>query len=628
MSIINLSNISIAFGHVALLDKIELRIAPGERVCLIGRNGEGKSTLLKIISGEISPDLGNIEYQSGAKLAFLNQEPQFDANDTVFQAVARSLGAAGELVEEYHELIEKMTHDTDERLLAQLEKIQHRLEAEDGWSVEQRVATVLSKLKLPTEQIVAQMSGGWKRRVALAQVLVIEPDLLLLDEPTNHLDIEAITWLEEQLLDFNGGLLFITHDRRFMQRIATRIIELDRGKLTSYLGDYATYLRQKEAALAAEATHAAKFDKHLAQEEVWIRQGIKARRTRNEGRVRALKKLREQRAQRREVKGKINLNLNHSELSGKIVIEAEDICKNYENTPLISNFSTVIMRGDRIGLIGANGTGKSTLLKILLGELPPDSGSVKHGTKLSVAYFDQLREQLNPEDTLIDAVSEGSDTLMINGKNKHVMSYLGDFLFPPARARSKVKSLSGGERNRLLLARLFTKPVNVLVLDEPTNDLDVESLELLEELLSAYSGTLLLVSHDREFLDNVVTSTIVFEGNGKIKEYVGGYQDWLRQCSQPKPNLFSKDKLEKTKKAKKITKTQKLGYKEQRELEALPELIEKLESTLESLQTKISQADFYQGDSEKINQTLAHLKQVETELEAGYERWEILENKN
>ncbi len=610
-----------AFGHVPLLDKTELRIAQGERVCLIGRNGEGKSTLLKIINGEISPDLGNIEYQSGAKIAFLSQEPHFDANDTVFRAVAKSLGAAGKLVEEYHELIEQMTHDTDERLLAKLEKVQHRLEAEDGWSLEQRVETVLSKLKLPTEQIVAEMSGGWKRRVALAQVLVIEPDLLLLDEPTNHLDIEAITWLEEQLLNFNGGLLFITHDRRFMQRIATRIIELDRGKLTSYIGDYATYLRQKEATLAAEATHAAKFDKYLAQEEVWIRQGIKARRTRNEGRVRALKKLREQRSQRREVKGKINLNLNRSELSGKIVIEAEEISKNYDNTQLINNFSTVIMRGDRIGLIGANGTGKSTLLKILLDELPPDSGSVKHGTKLSVAYFDQLREQLNPEDTLIDAVAEGSDTLMINGQNKHVMSYLGDFLFPPARARSKVKSLSGGERNRLLLARLFTKPVNVLVLDEPTNDLDVESLELLEELLSAYSGTLLLVSHDRDFLDNVVTSTIVFEGEGKIQEYVGGYQDWLRQRSQPKskPNTpLSKEKPEKP-------KTQKLGYKEQRELEALPEFIENLESTLDTLQTKISQADFYQGDSEEINQTLAEIKKVEAELQAGYERWEVLE---
>jgi len=612
-----------AFGHVSLLDKTELRIAQGERVCLIGRNGEGKSTLLKIISGEISPDLGNIEYQSGAKIAFLSQEPYFDANDTVFRAVAKSLGAAGKLVEEYHQLIEQITHDTDERLLAKLEKVQHRLEAEDSWSLEQRVETVLSKLNLSTEQIVAEMSGGWKRRVALAQVLVTQPDLLLLDEPTNHLDIEAITWLEEQLLDFNGGLLFITHDRRFMQRIATRILELDRGNLTSYIGDYATYLRQKEAALAAEATHAAKFDKHLAQEEVWIRQGIKARRTRNEGRVRALKKLREQRAQRREVKGKINLNLNRSELSGKIVIEAEEISKNYDNTPLISHFSTVIMRGDRIGLIGANGSGKSTLLKILLGELPPDSGSVKHGTKLSVAYFDQLREQLNPEDTLIDAVSEGSDTLTINGQKKHVMSYLGDFLFAPARARSKVKSLSGGERNRLLLARLFTKPVNVLVLDEPTNDLDVESLELLEELLSAYSGTLLLVSHDRDFLDNVVTSTIVFEGDGKVQEYVGGYQDWLRQRSQPK----TQSRTKKNTSTKEKPKTPKLGYKEQRELAALPELIENLESTLDTLQTKISQAEFYQGDSEEITQTLAEIKRIEAELEAGYERWEILENK-
>jgi ATP-binding cassette subfamily F protein uup len=624
MSIINLTNISMAFGHVSLLDKTELRITQGERVCLIGRNGEGKSTLLKIISGGISPDNGNIEYQSGAKIAFLSQEPHFDVNDTVFQAVAKSLGEAGKLVEEYHQLIEQLTHDTDENLLAKLEKIQHSLEAEDGWSLEQRVETVLSKLNLPTEQLVTQMSGGWRRRVALAQVLVTEPDLLLLDEPTNHLDIEAITWLEEQLLDFNGGLLFITHDRRFMQRIATRIIELDRGKLSSYIGDYATFLRQKEAALAVEATHAAKFDKHLAQEEVWIRQGIKARRTRNEGRVRALKKLREQRAQRREVKGKINLNLNRSELSGKIVIEAKKISKKYDNIPLINNFSTVIMRGDRIGLIGANGTGKSTLLKILLSELSPDSGSVKHGTKLSVAYFDQLREQLNPEDTLIDAVSEGSDTLTINGQNKHVMSYLGDFLFAPARARSKVKSLSGGERNRLLLARLFTKPVNMLVLDEPTNDLDVESLELLEELLSTYSGTLLLVSHDRDFLDNVVTSTIVFEGEGKIKEYVGGYQDWLRQRSQPKPKFntpLSKEKL------KPKSKSQKLGYKEQRELVALPELIENLESTLDTLQTKISKADFYQGDSEKINQTLAQIKKVEAELETGYERWEVLENK-
>ncbi len=623
MSIINLTNISIAFGHVALLDKIELRIAKGERVCLIGRNGEGKSTLLKIISGEISPDLGNIEYQSGAKIAFLSQEPHFETNDTVFHAVANSLGTAGKLIQEYHELIEQLTHNnTDKSLFAKLEKIQHRLEAEDAWNLEQRVETVLSKLNLPTEQIVAQMSGGWKRRVALAQVLVTKPDLLLLDEPTNHLDIEAITWLEKQLLDFNGGLLFVTHDRRFMQRIATRIIELDRGKLTSYIGDYATYLRQKEAALATEANHAAKFDKHLAQEEIWIRQGIKARRTRNEGRVRALKKLREQRAQRREIKGKINLNLNPSELSGKIVIKAEKISKKYNNTPLINKFSTIIMRGDRIGLIGANGTGKTTLLKILLGELSPDSGSVKHGTKLSIAYFDQLREQLNPESTLIEAVSEGSDIVTINGQNKHVMSYLRDFLFAPARARSKVKSLSGGERNRLLLARLFTKPVNVLVLDEPTNDLDVESLELLEELLSTYSGTLLLVSHDREFLDNVVTSTIVFEGNGNLKEYVGGYQDWLRQrtTTPAKPNTTKKTF------SKKPPKTPKLSYKQQRELAALPEKIENLESTLETLQAKINQADFYKRDSEEINQTLAHLKKLEAELEAGYERWEILEN--
>ncbi len=513
MSLINLDKISMAFGHVALLDKIALRIDSNERVCLIGRNGEGKSTLIKIINNEISPDQGKVEYQSGCKLARLAQEPEFDADNTVFQAVAKSLGTVGKLLEEYHELVQRM----DDHLLPQIENVQIRLEAQDGWHFEQRVNTILSKLKLPPEQTLGSMSGGWRRRVALAQVLVTEPDVLLLDEPTNHLDIDAINWLEEMLLDFKGSLLFISHDRRFMQRIATRIIELDRGKITSYPGDYATYLRQKEANLAAEATLAAKFDKHLAEEEVWIRQGIKARRTRNEGRVRALKKLRQERSQRREKIGKINLNLDKGELSGRIVIEAENISKTYQNTPIIRDFSTVIMRGDRIGLIGSNGAGKTTLLKLLLDELAPDSGTVKHGTKLNISYFDQLRDQLDPNETVVNAVAQGQDMVTINGQQKHVMSYLRDFLFAPERARSPVKSLSGGERNRLLLARLFTQPTNVLILDEPTNDLDVESLELLEDFLSNYPGTLLLVSHDRHFLDNVVTSTIVFEGNGHIQ---------------------------------------------------------------------------------------------------------------
>jgi len=621
---INLNNISIAFGHVALLDKIALRINKGERVCLIGRNGEGKSTLLKIINNELMPDQGKVEYQQSLRIARLNQEPEFNPNDTVFHAVANSLGAIGQLVEEYHDLVQRLDHNHDEHLLAQLETVQHRLEAEDGWRLEQRVLTVLSKLKLPIKQRLNEMSGGWRRRVALAQVLVTEPDLLLLDEPTNHLDIEAITWLEEILLEWKGGLLFVSHDRRFMQRLATRIIELDRGKLTSYPGDYATYLRQKQADLEAETTKAAKFDKHLAQEEVWIRQGIKARRTRNEGRVRTLEKLRDERAQRREQMGNIRLKVDSGELSGRLVIEAEAVNKNYQNTPLIRDFSTLIMRGDCVGLIGANGVGKTTLLKILLGEIPPDSGTVKHGTKLSIVYFDQLRAQLDPEETVIDAVSQGHEMITINGQQKHVMSYLSDFLFAPARARSRVKSLSGGERNRLLLAHLFTKPANILVLDEPTNDLDVESLELLEELLSNYSGTLLLVSHDRHFLDNVVTSTFVFEGAGQIKEYVGGYQDWLAQRTPP--SAPSAPKKTPTPKPRQSKTRNKLGYKEQRELAKLPEKIEQLENELSELQTLISRPDFYRGDTKQINQTLARIKTVEDELSTLYDRWESLES--
>ncbi|MCK5717317.1 MAG: ATP-binding cassette domain-containing protein [Thiomargarita sp.] len=618
MSLINLDNISIAFGHVTLLDKIALRIHKNERICLIGRNGEGKSTLIKILNKEISPDQGKIEYQSGCTLARLAQEPEFQDNDTVFQAVSKSLGAVGTLLEEYHELMQRMDH----HLMAEMEKLQQRLEAADAWTLEQQVNTVLSKLNLPPEQLLGDMSGGWRRRVALAQVLVTEPDVLLLDEPTNHLDIEAINWLEEMLLDFKGCLLFVSHDRRFMQRIATRIIELDRGTLTSYPSDYATYLSQKAANLATEATHAAKFDKHLAQEEVWIRQGIKARRTRNEGRVRSLKKLREERAQRREKIGKIRLNIDKSTLSGRIVIEANKISKDYQNTSIIRNFSTVIMRGDRIGLIGPNGAGKTTLLKLLLDELTPDSGTVKHGTKLNISYFDQLRAQLNPEETVVDTVAQGRDTITINGQEKHIMSYLRDFLFAPERARSPVKSLSGGERNRLLLARLFTQPANMLVLDEPTNDLDVESLELLEDFLSQYPGTLLLVSHDRNFLDNVVTSTFVFEGKGQVTEYVGGYQDWIRQRSilstTPKKETFSPSRPSKD-------NTRKLNYNEQRELAQLPEKLEILENEVVQLQALMSTPEFYQGERDQINQTLARLKTLEAQLQGAYKRWEALE---
>jgi len=616
MSLINIDNVSIAFGHVALLDNVNLRIEKAERVCLIGRNGEGKSTLLKLINKNLHPDKGKIEYQSGCRIALLNQNPEFNPDDTIFHAVAQGLGKIGELVNEYHEIVQAIA--TDDSFLKKLEVVQQRLEAEDGWSFEQRVETILSRLQLPADQKISNLSGGWQRRVALAQALVTEPDLLLLDEPTNHLDIEAIAWLEQVLLEFNGGLLFISHDREFMQRLATRIIEVDRGQLTSYPGDYATYLRQKQANLAAEAIHAAKFDKKLAQEEIWIRQGIKARRTRNEGRVRSLEKLREERGKRREQVGKVKLKVETGESSGRIVIEAENINKSYQDTPLIKNFSTVIMRGDKIGLIGGNGVGKTTLLKILLGELTADSGKLKHGTKLSIAYFDQLRDQLNLEETVVDSVAQGQDFITINDQKKHIMSYLSDFLFAPARARSPVKSLSGGERNRLLLARLFTKAANVLVLDEPTNDLDVESLELLEELLLNYPGTLLLVSHDRRFLDNVVTSSIVFEGNAIINEYVGGYKDIPKKSPEKKLNKKT------TKKTK--NQTQKLNYNQQHELSKLPAQIEGLETEQNELQQQTNGPKFYQADQSTQNKTLARLKEIESELQHCYQRWEELEN--
>jgi len=620
---INLSNISIAFGHVALLDGISLRIENGERICLIGRNGEGKSTLLKIIAKTIQADDGKIEVPSDYRIALLDQDPDFNTNDTVFHTVSKGLGEIGQLIDDYHNLVQQLaTRSNDTQLLGRLENVQHLLETKKGWHLEQRVETVLSKLKLPSEQKLTELSGGWKRRVALAQALVTEPNLLLLDEPTNHLDIEAIAWLESMLLDFKGSLLFVSHDRHFMQRLATRIIELDRGKLSSYSGDYENYLRTKEANLEAEAVQASKFDKKLAKEEIWIRQGIKARRTRNEGRVRNLKKLRFERSQRRDKIGNVRLTLDRGELSGRIVVEAKNISKSYQDIDLIKNFSTIIMRGDRVGLIGANGTGKTTLLKILLDDLLPDQGTIKHGTKLSIAYFDQLRAQLDPEKTVVDTL--GQETVNINGRKKHVMSYLSDFLFAPERARSPVKSLSGGERNRLLLAHLFTKPSNVLVLDEPTNDLDVESLELLEEVLSNYSGTLLLVSHDRSFLDNVVTSTLVFEGNGRVNEYVGGYEDWLKQ----RPALPS-TQAKKSPPPKPIdskNKSRKITYKEQQELAKLPAHIEKLETELAELQTLISQSEFYQQEKEEINQTLIRIKNAENELETLYERWETLEN--
>ncbi len=634
MPIITVDNLTIAFGHVSLLDKATLSLDKGERVCLLGRNGEGKSTLMKILTGEVHADSGKVDVQSGSRLAYLAQEPDFSPTDTVYQATAQGLGKVGALVAEYHELIAHPHFD--EAHMARLAQVQHDLEALDGWTLQQRVETVLTRLSLTADALMSSLSGGWRRRVTLARALVMQPDVLLLDEPTNHLDIEAIEWMEKMLLEFQGAMLFISHDRAFVKKLATRIIELDRGQLRSYPGDYPTYQRTKAAELEAEAAQAAKFDKKLAQEEVWIRQGIKARRTRNEGRVRALKALRNERAERRERKGQVKATLNAGEASGKLVIEAENISYAWDSKPIVQDFSTIIVRGDRLGLLGPNGVGKTTLLKLLLGDLTPQKGEIRHGTKLQVAYFDQLRAQLNPDISVVDTIADGKDFVEINGAKKHVMSYLGDFLFPAARARSPVKSLSGGERNRLLLAKLFTQPANLLVMDEPTNDLDVETLELLEELLMDYPGTLLLVSHDRDFLDNVVTSTLVFEGNGYISEYVGGYADWLsvqqRQAASapaqnpaPAPRAVPKSENNANKPSVPAT-SKKLSYKDKRELEELPLKIEQLETQLRQVQNQMAQKDFYKQDSAKVNQTTQQLAELEKQLASCYARWEALES--
>jgi len=627
MPLLNFDNVSIAFGLQNLLDGVNFQLDAGERICLIGRNGAGKSTLLKLIDGHSQPDSGEIWRKPGLRLARLNQELPTAADEhTVYEVVAGGLAETGRLLTEYHAATAALAQASSDDAMRRVEQLQHALEAQDGWNLQQRVEAMLTRLQLPADVQLATLSGGWRRRVALASALVSDPELLLLDEPTNHLDIETIQWLEDQLLSYTGGLLFVTHDRALLQRLATRILELDRGQLTSWPGDYNRFLEQKAALLAAEARQNAKFDKKLAQEEQWIRQGIKARRTRNEGRVRALRQLREERRQRREVAGSARLVQNQAEQSGKLVIEAEQVNYAWQATPVLKDFSVRILRGDRVGLIGPNGSGKTTLLNILLGRLTPDSGRVRLGTKLEIAYFDQLRAQLDPEQTLLDSVAEGRETITISGKPRHVISYLGDFLFSPERTRSPVKALSGGERNRLLLARLFSQPSNVLVMDEPTNDLDVETLELLEELLMDYDGTLLLVSHDRAFLDNVVTSCLVFEGAGRVREYVGGYSDWQRQRPEPavKP---AETKSVPAKSAKPRTPTNKLSYKDQRELAQLPERIEALETEQSELQTLAADPAFYQREAAEVAQTMERLKALEQELEAVYLRWEELENR-
>ncbi len=624
MPLIRLTNVSIAFGVHALLDNAAFQLDAGERVGLLGRNGEGKSTLMKIIAGDIHADHGEIWQQPELRIAWLEQSPNLDTNASIYDAVASGLGELGQLIVQYHELLTHMTGSEAE--LQQLGDVQHKLEALNGWHFQQRVEAVLSKLQLPADVSVGSLSGGWKRRVALAQALVIEPEVLLLDEPTNHLDFESIAWLEEQLLQFQGAVLFVTHDRAFLQKLATRIIDLDRGQLVSWPGDYQDYLRRKAAALEDEANQNAEFDKKLAKEEVWIRQGVKARRTRNEGRVRALKRLRDERAERRNTQGTAKLALNKGEASGKKVIEASNVSFQYEEKVIIKDFSARIERGDKIGLIGPNGAGKSTLLKLLLGQLQPTAGEVEQGTNLQIAYFDQLREQLDPEVSVADTVVDGGEFVDTPDGKRHVMSYLGDFLFAPARARSPVKSLSGGEKNRLLLARLFTKPANLIVMDEPTNDLDLETLEILEEKLVEYQGTLLLVSHDRAFLDNVVTSVMVFEGDGVVNEYIGGYADWFALSQQAKRVEAVRVAEEAGKKEKpKNSSTKKLSFKEIRELEQLPALIERLENLQAELNIKINSPEFYKQSADAVAAALAELKTTDEALAQAYLRWEALD---
>lgn len=637
MILIRFDDVSIAYGDRPLLDKACLQLAPGERVCLIGRNGAGKSTLLKLASETIQPDDGCIWRKPGLRAGMLNQDLPVADSKRVYDVVASGLETVGQLLADWHDLSVNIQTDTD---MKKLERVQDQLEALDGWTLQQRVEQIIQKLQLPADKIMGELSGGWRRRVELARALVSEPDLLLLDEPTNHLDIITIAWLEQQLKDFRGALLFITHDRTFLKALATRILELDRGRLTSWDCNYETCLERKAHQLEVEAEQNALFDKKLAREEVWIRQGIKARRTRNEGRVRALKALREERLARRNVQGKATFSLDAAERSGKLVVEAQNISMGFDGKLLVHDFSFTLMRGDKVGLIGANGVGKTTLLKILLGDLEPDTGTVRHGTRLEVAYFDQMREQLELEKSVIDNVAEGRERVSINGESRHIISYLESFLFSPQRARTPAKALSGGERNRLLLARLFSKPANVLVLDEPTNDLDVETLELLESILVDFSGTVLLVSHDRAFLDNVVSSSLVFEGNGVVREYVGGFEDWLRQGGSIQRLAESGEKILKPTEAQTARATvssvqpkpvsgKRLSYKLQRELDSLPTEIEQLEAEQQALEKLTAETDFYQKNQEEVARVLRRLTDLTDAIEEKMDRWaELEEQKN
>ena len=641
MALISIHNGQLAFGDHPLLDKADFSLQQNERVCLVGRNGAGKSTMMKVLSGEIIMDDGKIQITQDVVVSRLEQDPPRNAEGTVYDYVAEGVAEVGALLKEYHHQLDIMMEDPSEKNINRLAKVQEQLDHNDGWRLEDRIKNILASLSLDENALLTSLSGGWQRKAALARALVCDPDVLLLDEPTNHLDVTTIEWLEAFLKDFRGSIIFISHDRAFIQSMATRIIDLDRGNLSSFPGNYSQYLIDKEEALRVEEMQNAEFDKKLAQEEVWIRQGIKARRTRNEGRVRALKQLREERSDRREVVGKANIQIDETNRSGKIIFEAENINYQIDGKTIVKDFSFNIMRGDRIALIGPNGCGKSTLLKLLLDQLKPDSGRLHCGTKLEVAYFDQYREILDPEKTVMDNLADGKQEVTVGGRTRHALGYLQDFLFAPKRARTPVKALSGGEKNRLLLAKLFLKSNNLLILDEPTNDLDIETLELLEDLLANYQGTLLLVSHDRQFVDNTVTTSWIFEGEGKIEEFVGGYHDAQAQrlqvlatrgdtvvnSSSAKEAAKESTAVEESPKPQPIeTKSKKLSYKLQRELEALPKVLEALEAEIEQLQVQVNQPDFFAQSSDKTQSTLDRLHAAEQELETAFERWEELES--